>query len=617
MFQGGEAATTTSSHLPLHPSHLPPPTMLLSLTLTTLLLLLLPSTLAAGLYTTHSPVLQLDGTTYHSLIASSNHTAIVEFYAPWCGHCKNLAPAYEKAAKSLSGLAKVGAVNCDAEENKPFCGSMGVQGFPTLKIVRPGKKAGRPVVEDYQGPRSAKGIVEAVVEKIPNHVRRLKDGDYQGWLEEGEGPKAILFSDKGSVSALLKAIAVDFLGSISVAQMRDKERQAVQVFNVDKFPTLVLLPGDGKDPIHYDGEMKKEAMVAFLSQAAPPNPDPAPKEKKKKSTKSSTTDKSKASRASSTFSKASAADESSKSQSAKASQTAETLEDEPIPTATTNPDILPEEEGESTERPIRLPDPAPPIPTLSDELSLQHKCLNSKAGTCILSLLPNTDDTSSSQAITSLSEIHHKHAQASRPLFPFYALPASNPLTTALRSALSLEANTLALIATNGKRSWYRLYTPPNPTSFSQVEIENWIDAIRMGDLSKSALPEHLIPAAEELPPLPAAAEAEAEAEPIKIDLSDPETLRKVMSGEGTGPGGVQFEMEEVGDGEYERIVREARERAEAREAREAREAEGRRKGEEAAKGEARGASQASYAAAAAGHEPVAESLLVEEHDEL
>ena len=43
---------------------------------------------------------------------------------------------------------------------------MGVQGFPTLKIVRPGKKPGRPIVDAYEGPRTAKGIVEAVKDKV-------------------------------------------------------------------------------------------------------------------------------------------------------------------------------------------------------------------------------------------------------------------------------------------------------------------------------------------------------------------------------------------------------------------------------------------------------------------
>ena len=117
---------------------------------------------------------------------------------------------------------------------------------PTLKIVKPGKKAGKPIVEDYRGERTAKAIVDAVVDKIPNHVKRLNDDDYESWLNTGTDAKAILFSEKGTTSALLKAIAIDFLGGIDVAQVRVKETDAVEKFGVEKFPTLVLVPSKGK-----------------------------------------------------------------------------------------------------------------------------------------------------------------------------------------------------------------------------------------------------------------------------------------------------------------------------------------------------------------------------------
>lgn len=149
---------------------------------------------------------------------------------------------------------------------------MGVQGFPTLKVVRPGKK--RPVVEDYQGARSAKAIVDAVVEKIPNHVKRVGDKDLDGFLEE-KTAKAILFTEKGTTSALLRALAIDFLGSVQFAQIRNKEKKAVDKFGVEKFPTLVLLPGGDKEALVYDGELKKDPMVEFISQVAAPNPNPA------------------------------------------------------------------------------------------------------------------------------------------------------------------------------------------------------------------------------------------------------------------------------------------------------------------------------------------------------
>ena len=68
-----------------------------------------------------------------------NPFIVVEFYAPWCGHCKKLTPEWESAAKSLKDLkleTPIVLANLDAteEDNKALATKYGVKGFPTIKV---------------------------------------------------------------------------------------------------------------------------------------------------------------------------------------------------------------------------------------------------------------------------------------------------------------------------------------------------------------------------------------------------------------------------------------------------------------------------------------------------
>jgi protein disulfide-isomerase A6 len=427
---------------------------------------------------------------FEAFFLDQSSSYFYRFYAPWCGHCQNLKPAYEKAAKSLAGLAKVAAVDCDEESNKPLCGQMGIKGFPTLKIVKPGSKPGRPTVEDYQGPRNAKGIVDAVVDKIPNHVKKLQDKDLHDWLStSNETAKAILFTEKGTTSALLRALAIDFLGTISVAQIRNKNTAAIEMFGISTYPTLVLLPGGAQESLVYDGEMKKEPMVTFLSQITPPNPDPAPKPTKASSSKKPKAAKSSSS-SSSAFSKASESHKSADASEAAASGSTIVLEDfeaseSPMP-------IVP-----PAETPIAVPHSSPPIPTLVTPAELNSACLGSKTGTCVLALLPLHADADAAppepaaQALNSLAEIADKHVKRKAKLFPFYAVPAENEAAKTLRGELGLKPEIeLEIVAVNAKRSWWRHY---GGGDFDVISIESFIDAIKFGEGKKDALPEGVI----------------------------------------------------------------------------------------------------------------------------
>lgn len=54
-----------------------------------------------------------------------------------CGHCKALAPAYTKAAEHMAGIVTFAAVDCDDQNNKKLCAEFDVQGFPTIKFMKP------------------------------------------------------------------------------------------------------------------------------------------------------------------------------------------------------------------------------------------------------------------------------------------------------------------------------------------------------------------------------------------------------------------------------------------------------------------------------------------------
>lgn len=380
---------------------------------------------------------------------------------------------------------------------------MGVQGFPTLKIVRPGKKPGKPTVEDYQGPREAKGIVEIVKDKVPNNVKRVTDAKLDEWLDENkDSAKAILFSEKGAISATLRTLAIDFAGIVPLAQIRKTESNAVEKYGITKFPALVLLKAGSDEPIKYDGAMEKVGMVEFLSQVAPPNPDcPPAKAKKDDKKKAQKGDKQKESK----FSKASASHKSSEASSAATSAADETLEEANKPTE--SPDAGTKDED--TPEPVVIPEVKPTIPIVADPAELQSSCLNEKSKTCILAILPRDESAeAATTAIDSLASIHKKHDNLKTNLFPFIGVPASNPVAASIIKELSLGTDDqIHLIATNGKRSWYKKYSG---TTYGATEVESWVDAIRMGEGKKEKLPASLLSGAEEEPePAP-----EAEAEP-------------------------------------------------------------------------------------------------------
>lgn len=377
------------------------------------------------------------------------------------------------------------AIDCDDDANKPFCGQLGIQGFPTLKIVKPGPKPGRPVVEDYAGPRSAKGIVDAVKDKISNHVKRLQGDAFDKWLKDSASPaKAVVFTDKVATSPLVKSLAIDFLGSIAFAHVRDKA--IAQRYDVTQFPSIRLIPAPGEDPIPYSGDINRDSLVSFFSQIAPPNPDPAPKNAKATKSSSKKAKPGPSSSASAAFSRASEAHKSSDLEDHAAGPSTIVLEDN-APTESPMPIV------EVDEKPMAVPVVFPPIRILSTPAELEAACLMPTSGNCILVLLPTSSYSeqilpeSATAALAGFAEIADKYSKRKADMIPMYAVFGENQAASRIRRDLSLNLEgDLEIIATNLKRGWWRRYSSD---SYDVFDFESFIDAIKLGEGSKSKLP--------------------------------------------------------------------------------------------------------------------------------
>ncbi|XP_062143972.1 probable protein disulfide-isomerase A6 [Alnus glutinosa] len=110
---------------------------------------------------TPSNVVVLTADSFNEIVLDETKDVLVEFYAPWCGHCKSLAPTYEKVATAFKREEDVVIANLDSDKYKDLAEKYGVTGYPTLKFFPKSNKAG----EDYDAGRDLDDFVNFINEK--------------------------------------------------------------------------------------------------------------------------------------------------------------------------------------------------------------------------------------------------------------------------------------------------------------------------------------------------------------------------------------------------------------------------------------------------------------------
>jgi protein disulfide-isomerase A1 len=98
-------------------------------------------------------VLTLVGKNFAQIVTDSDDDVLVEFYAPWCGHCKKLAPIWEEVAQELKNVPHLKLAKMDSTMNE--VDGVEIKGYPTLKFYARGAKASP---SEFEGERDAEGI---------------------------------------------------------------------------------------------------------------------------------------------------------------------------------------------------------------------------------------------------------------------------------------------------------------------------------------------------------------------------------------------------------------------------------------------------------------------------
>ena len=204
-------------------------------------------------------VIELTDANFNALVMESTDHWLVEFYAPWCGHCKALAPEWEEAAKQLKGNVKLGAV--DATVHQSLASQYQIKGFPTIKIFSAGKNK---KAQDYNGPREATGIVEYAMHTldkagVPPQVSELtSQAVFEDKCESGSTICVVMFvphildtgkKGRNEYMSAIQHVSMNMRGKPiqwlwSEANSQEKFEAAFDVNN--NYPTIVVLSAEKK-----------------------------------------------------------------------------------------------------------------------------------------------------------------------------------------------------------------------------------------------------------------------------------------------------------------------------------------------------------------------------------
>ncbi|XP_030390077.1 protein disulfide-isomerase [Gopherus evgoodei] len=204
-------------------------------------------------------VLVLRAASFERALAAHKHL-LVEFYAPWCGHCKALAPEYAKAAAALrADGSEIRLAKVDATEESELAQQFGVRGYPTIKFFKNGDQS---APREYTAGREADDIVN--------------------WLKKRTGPAATTLADVAAAEALVDSSEVTVIGLFKDVESEAAKQFLLAAESIDDIPFGISYSSDvfskyqlSKDGVvlfkkfdegrnNFEGDLTKENLLNFI-----------------------------------------------------------------------------------------------------------------------------------------------------------------------------------------------------------------------------------------------------------------------------------------------------------------------------------------------------------------
>ncbi|XP_020593537.1 protein disulfide isomerase-like 5-2 [Phalaenopsis equestris] len=215
---------------------------------------------AAHQFAADGTVIELNDSNFDSAISTFDHI-LVDFYAPWCGHCKRLSPVLDAVAPVLANLNQpIVIAKLDADKHRKLASKHEIDGFPTLKLFVHG------IPSEYTGPRKAELLIRFLKKYVAPDVSVLNsDSAVYNFVDEA-GKHFPIFIGFGLDQSLIAEYGKRFKKKAWFSVANNISEEVMVAYDFDKSPALVaILPGYNEQSVFY-GPFEGGFVEDFIHQ---------------------------------------------------------------------------------------------------------------------------------------------------------------------------------------------------------------------------------------------------------------------------------------------------------------------------------------------------------------